>query len=72
VIPDEILCPDCGEPLRARWYGVLACFCRWGGRQPTVDEIVEAADRAASERRFMKQPTNRPRGPIIERGRFLR
>lgn len=41
---DLLCCPECGEPLRPIWHGMLACFCTWGGRQPTVAEIVDAAD----------------------------
>jgi hypothetical protein len=41
-----IKCPDCGKPLSDDWKGLAACFCKWGGREPTIDEIVAAADAA--------------------------
>jgi hypothetical protein len=46
-----IKCPDCGKPLGDDWHGLAACFCKWGGREPTIDEIVAAADAADSQNR---------------------
>ena len=40
-------CGDCGKPLRDDWHGLASCFCKWGGREPTIDEIERAADEAA-------------------------
>ena len=41
-------CPDCGKPLRPKksWGGLKACYCLWGGRRPSVAQIVAAADAA--------------------------
>ena len=39
-------CGDCGKLLKDDWHGLAACFCKWGGREPTIDEIEAAADAA--------------------------
>jgi hypothetical protein len=36
----EDVCPECNQPLSPRWHGLNACFCRWGGVQPTASEII--------------------------------
>jgi hypothetical protein len=51
----EMNCPECGKPLRPIWYGLLACFCRWGGKRPTVDQIVKSADEYERQARKLKR-----------------
>lgn len=41
---DGDACPECGKQLDDDWNGVRACFCTWGGRAPTADEVADAAE----------------------------
>ena len=43
-----IPCPDCGGPPLDDWHGIDTCFCLWGGREPTIEEIE--ADSAHAEK----------------------
>ena len=44
---EEIYCPQCGKPLKAKksCCGLMACYCQWAGRKPTANQVVEAAER---------------------------
>lgn len=48
LTPDAPLtCPDCGNELRSlpgHWDGVPGCLCTWGGRVPSVDDVVAVAE----------------------------
>lgn len=50
-------CPECFQMLRPVWFGILACFCRWGGRRPSIAEIVEQLDR--DEQTHKHRPSRR-------------
>lgn len=55
---EELNCPDCGRPLKAKksWGGLMACYCRWNGRNPTTSQIIKAVE--AEERpNVPHQPT---------------
>jgi len=41
---ERLLCPECGNELKDDWAGYAACFCLWGGRRPTAEEVIEAAE----------------------------
>jgi len=45
-LDDAAGCPECGKPLKPKksWGGLMACYCRWGGRRPSVNQIVASAD----------------------------
>lgn len=31
------------QELKDDWHGVKACFCAWGGRSPSGEEVADAA-----------------------------
>lgn len=46
--PDKepLHCPDCSKPLKPKksMGGLMACFCLWGGRKPSVSQIMKSAE----------------------------
>lgn len=40
-------CYHCGRGLKDDWHGLAACFCLWGGREPTIDEIIKGSEESS-------------------------
>lgn len=58
--PEQPTCPECGKPLKAKksWGGLMACYCKWGGRKPSTNQIIEDAENA--ERHNAPDEPHRP------------
>lgn len=43
---DKETCPECGKPLESKksWGGLMACYCQFGGKKPTTEQLVKKAD----------------------------
>lgn len=50
---EELICPICKKPLKPIYDGLLACFCIWGGRRPSVKEIVAFSDDIVHDNLFI-------------------
>lgn len=45
-IEEQEICPDCEKPMKAKksWGGMLACYCLWDGRKPSMKQLESIAD----------------------------
>jgi len=46
VWQNEDICPDCEKLTKPKksWGGMLACYCLWDGRKPSMKQLEELAD----------------------------